>query len=297
MNYGQKIAEFRKSANLTQAELGAKLNITAQAVSKWENSLSEPDIDSIRKMCEIFNVSVDEFLGVSVKKEEVEKESEAQPVKAILGYCAKCKKAVCAGEFKNAKIQYNAGSVNNKVVNSIDYNTYCNECYSELTALKQKETAIKNKAKYEQKVYDNKKSFWLGLIWGFVVMAIVGALSFIGYAQDTSITIATPIVLTFAGLAVTSQFIWGYRSKYGECALINVFEFFCHSFKAPFGFIFELSLDGILWLITVKLALWIICGLLSIIWFIIGLFVTTFLSIVIFPFSLVSNIHSIRNFD
>ena len=72
MNYGQKIAEFRKSANLTQAELGAKLNITAQAVSKWENSLSEPDIDSIRKMCEIFNVSVDEFLGVSVKK-EVEK--------------------------------------------------------------------------------------------------------------------------------------------------------------------------------------------------------------------------------
>ena len=115
MNYGQKIAEFRKSANLTQAELGAKLNITAQAVSKWENSLSEPDIDSIRKMCEIFNVSVDEFLGVSVKK-EVEKEIEAQPVKAILGYCAKCKKAVCAGEFKNAKIQYNAGSVNNKVV-------------------------------------------------------------------------------------------------------------------------------------------------------------------------------------
>ena len=162
MNYGQKIAEFRKSANLTHAELGAKLNITAQAVSKWENSLSEPDIDSIRKMCEIFNVSVDEFIGVSVKKEETAQASAPQPVKAILGYCAKCNKAVCAGEFKNAKIQYNAGSVNNKVVNSIDYNTYCNECYNELTALKQKETAIKNKAKREQKVYDNKKSFWIG---------------------------------------------------------------------------------------------------------------------------------------
>ena len=66
MNYGQKIAELRKSNNLTQAELGAKLNITAQAVSKWENNLSEPDIDSIRRMCEMFNISVDEFLGVNI---------------------------------------------------------------------------------------------------------------------------------------------------------------------------------------------------------------------------------------
>ncbi len=301
MNYGQKIAELRKSKSLTQAELGAKLNITAQAVSKWENSLSEPDIDSVRKMCEIFEVSVDEFLGLNTAKEEevkeeVKTEVAAQPVKAILGYCAKCNKAVCAGEFKNAKIQYNAGSVNNKVVNSVDYNTYCNECYSELTALKQKETAIKNKAKYEQKVYDNKKTFWLGLIWGFIVMAIVGALSFTGYAQDTSITIASPIILTIAGLAITSQFIWGFRSDDGECALINVFLFFCRSFRAPFNLIFELSLDGILWLLTVKLALWVICGLLSIAWFIIGLFVTIFLSIIIFPFSLISNIHSIKNF-
>ena len=47
MNYGQKIAELRKSNKLTQAELGTKLNVTAQAISKWENNLSEPDIDSI----------------------------------------------------------------------------------------------------------------------------------------------------------------------------------------------------------------------------------------------------------
>ena len=53
MNYGQKIAELRKGKGLTQSELGLKLNITAQAVSKWENNLSEPDIDSIKRMCEI----------------------------------------------------------------------------------------------------------------------------------------------------------------------------------------------------------------------------------------------------
>ena len=67
MNYGSKIAELRKSNNLTQAELGAKLNVTAQAVSKWENGLSEPDIDSIKKLCELFSVSVDQFLDFSKK--------------------------------------------------------------------------------------------------------------------------------------------------------------------------------------------------------------------------------------
>ena len=72
MNYGQKIAELRKSNKLTQAELGTKLNVTAQAISKWENNLSEPDIDSIRKMCELFEVSVDEFLGLSTTQKAKE---------------------------------------------------------------------------------------------------------------------------------------------------------------------------------------------------------------------------------
>lgn len=70
-NYGQKIAEMRKGKNLTQTELGAKLNVSAQAVSKWENNLSEPDIESIRKMCEIFEVSVDEFLGLPATKKNI----------------------------------------------------------------------------------------------------------------------------------------------------------------------------------------------------------------------------------
>ena len=63
MNYGQRIAELRKKKNLTQAELGAKLNVTAQAISKWENNLSEPDLESIKMLCELFEISVDTFLS------------------------------------------------------------------------------------------------------------------------------------------------------------------------------------------------------------------------------------------
>ena len=119
MDYGQKIAELRKNSKLTQAELGTKLNITAQAVSKWENNLSEPDIDSIRKMCEIFEVSVDEFLGLSTAKKEEQSTQpapaeEPQPVKAILGYCEKCKKTRNGKDFygSNNLEKYPEGKMN-----------------------------------------------------------------------------------------------------------------------------------------------------------------------------------------
>jgi hypothetical protein len=51
--------------------------------------------------------------------------------------------------------------------------------------------------------------------------------------------------------------------------------------------IFELSLDGIIWLLTVKLCLWILCGMLSILWFFVGLVVTASVSIVTFPYAIV----------
>jgi len=58
MSLGKTLAELRKKAGLTQSELGQKLNISAQAISKWENSISEPDFATIRKLAEIYNVSV-----------------------------------------------------------------------------------------------------------------------------------------------------------------------------------------------------------------------------------------------
>lgn len=44
---GQRIAELRKKEGLTQEELAEKLGVSPQAVSKWENDISCPDIMSI----------------------------------------------------------------------------------------------------------------------------------------------------------------------------------------------------------------------------------------------------------
>ena len=59
---GQKIAEKRKQMHLTQEELAFKLNVSPQAVSKWENDLSIPDVTLLIALSDLFNISLDELI-------------------------------------------------------------------------------------------------------------------------------------------------------------------------------------------------------------------------------------------
>ena len=60
--FGNYIYELRKKAGLTQAELAAKLDVTAKAVSKWENGRAKPTTDTIRNMATLFGVTVEALL-------------------------------------------------------------------------------------------------------------------------------------------------------------------------------------------------------------------------------------------
>lgn len=59
---GKKIAKLRKDNKFTQEELAQKLNVTYQAISKWENGGSFPDITLLPSLADLFNVSVDELI-------------------------------------------------------------------------------------------------------------------------------------------------------------------------------------------------------------------------------------------
>ena len=61
MNIGPKIRELRLKAGLTQKNLADTLYVTYQAVSRWEKGDTEPSFDTLKKMCEIFNCSMDEM--------------------------------------------------------------------------------------------------------------------------------------------------------------------------------------------------------------------------------------------
>ena len=57
---GDKIKSLRKAKKLTQEQLADYLNVSAQAVSKWETGLTSPDIDMLPRLAVFFQTSVDE---------------------------------------------------------------------------------------------------------------------------------------------------------------------------------------------------------------------------------------------
>lgn len=75
LSIGKTIRKLRKERNLTQEELAELINVTAQAVSKWENELGMPDISQILPLANVFGVSTDVLFGIAGMndKEEVEK--------------------------------------------------------------------------------------------------------------------------------------------------------------------------------------------------------------------------------
>jgi len=61
--FGQRFSRLRKQRGLKQEELGEKLGISGQAVSKWENDASMPDVSVLAELSDILDVSLDELLG------------------------------------------------------------------------------------------------------------------------------------------------------------------------------------------------------------------------------------------
>lgn len=65
---GTIIRNHRIAQGLTQEELGAKVFVSKQAVSKWETGKTLPDIEIVRKLCDILEISKDEILGGSIEE-------------------------------------------------------------------------------------------------------------------------------------------------------------------------------------------------------------------------------------
>ena len=59
---GENIKKTRNKIGITQEELAEKINVTRQAVSNWENGKTEPDIETLTKIAQIFDISIDELV-------------------------------------------------------------------------------------------------------------------------------------------------------------------------------------------------------------------------------------------
>jgi transcriptional regulator with XRE-family HTH domain len=82
--FGQRFSRLRKNLGLKQDDIAEKVNISAQAVSKWENDLSAPDISTLPMLADILNVSLDELLGREVEQTKIVPEEERKDINSML---------------------------------------------------------------------------------------------------------------------------------------------------------------------------------------------------------------------
>ena len=74
MTFGEKIAGIRKSAGLSQEQFGEMFGVSRQSVSKWESDQTLPELATMIKIADLFDVSVDYLLGrENLKTQDAEK--------------------------------------------------------------------------------------------------------------------------------------------------------------------------------------------------------------------------------
>jgi len=255
MNFGEKIVSLRKAKGLTQAELGDNLNVTYQAVSKWERGESSPDFATLSKIAKLFGVPITYFEDGG-ENAEIAQESapsaSAQDAPAMLGMCKECGRVVREGE---------------------EYQTapylLCKECHTR--GERKKAAAVqlaadKKKWEEESEKQSVKRRRNIGLIVAAAVtavLAIVGGVMFgIGTFEPYAFNIVAWTIMCVMAFTFVSQMIWG-----GLVNEICTFGFVKVNFP---GIIFSLDIDGILFFIFVKLLfgflsvfLWLAFGLIT----------------------------------
>ena len=82
--FGNKIYELRKKKHLTQEDLAILLDISDKAVSKWENGTSKPTIENLKKLSNIFDISLDEL----IEKDDNKKKQKITKIVLTGGPCA-----------------------------------------------------------------------------------------------------------------------------------------------------------------------------------------------------------------
>lgn len=84
MRLSEKIIKLRKEKGLSQEEFGDKINVSRQAISKWETEQSQPEIEKVKEISKAFGVSIEYLLNDGIENEKKNKASKRKLWKIIL---------------------------------------------------------------------------------------------------------------------------------------------------------------------------------------------------------------------
>ena len=261
--YGKIIAQLRREHNMTQAELGAKLNVTYQAVSKWENDQSQPDFATMAQIAELFHVPLTIFLS-GEENEVAVATAAAESAEPVLGYCTVC---------GNAVRQDNVAQQRPVLI--------CKDCVEADARRKEEEAraAEQQKERQEQgRRFANKRTRNRGLIWGAVIALVVMILVAVFYAIGGGTAGAGIVAVLITGIFIytfVAQMFWG-GFVFETCL-------FGGKIIGTPGIIFSFDLDGFIFLIVMK----VIFALLKLFIFLITFVFFAIVSILLSPFTFV----------
>lgn len=270
MNNGEKIASLRKAKGMTQAELGTELNVTFQAVSKWERGESYPDFDTMSRLAKLFGVPLSYFEndedGETAATVTAAQESVSAP-KVMLGVCKDCGRTVYEGEEATTE----PALVCKKCVERKKVEAKCAA----------EEEDKRRKAAEQAKLDETHKIRNRGLIWSAVIIGFLLICGIIGIAtkpQDWVYTLIGMAVIIIFGYPFVAQLFWD--------GVIADIAFFGGKVIGMPGVIFSLDLDGVIFLVVVKILFAIIKFLIWLVTFLAAAVVAMIISPFTFPFAL-----------
>lgn len=295
MTFGQKLKKLRTEKNLTQKDLADRLHVTFQTVSKWESDINEPDFSTLKEIAKLLDCSIEYLFSedeqpVEEPKQEVVEATPApveQVTKTIIIHqkemhvCEKCQKDIPEDDLAMEQICTRHASRGRSAEYRQGY--YHKECLAEIQ--KQREEAAA-RARAEKARVGKRRCFGWGIAGGVVALGISLAV-FITHPEICGIALGVlfSVLIGYAIFAMLYCIISG--SYIGEVFV------WCASASIKFpGLIFSWDLDGIIWVICMKI-FFSICaflfGLLAL-GFAIGFSAT--LGFFSFPFVLIHNIHT-----
>ena len=270
MNNGEKIASLRKAKGMTQAELGTELNVTFQAVSKWERGESYPDFDTMSRLAKLFGVPLSYFEndedGETAATVTAAQESVSAP-KVMLGVCKDCGRTVYEGEEATTE----PALVCKKCVERKKVEAKCAA----------EEEDKRRKAAEQAKLDETHKIRNRGLIWSAVIIGFLLICGIIGIAtkpQDWVYTLIGMAVIIVFGYTFVAQLFWD--------GVIADIAFFGGKVIGMPGVIFSLDLDGVIFLVVVKILFAVIKFLIWLVTFLAAAVVAMIISPFTFPFAL-----------
>lgn len=310
MAIGNNLKKLRTNKGMTQKELADSLCVSSQAVSRWENDEVEPDISTLSKLSSIFGVPVDAIInGDFEKKDDAAEEvaaaaavatvisevteskheetgptpstsevravssSPASTTSSVIGTCTGCGKVLHSGDvyYTDSHPAYTSRHRGHTYHHAGYTRHYCPECEELRRKGKLDSTTGARRPKF------GKKRLIFSLIFGIITLVGLMIVFFAATKMSPALAIFLPILFGYGVFA-------DIYCLFTDCYIGEVFvDIATWSVKFP-GIIFSFDLDGLAFLIVMKILFAIIGFFIGVAVLLFAIGVSMFLSLFTFPF-------------